>query len=305
MIITVLDRYLLGPLTAVLAISFYVLNLIFIPIAVILSGFLHWLIPFKTCKAATRLWLQTLPVAWMSVNAWIMHLSTHGKWDIQGPSLDPNAWYLLISNHQSWADILALGYVFNRKIPLLKFFLKQELLWSLPIAGLACKAAGYPFMKRHTRQALRKNPDLKSTDLATTHQACEKFKEHPCTIMNFVEGTRFSEEKRERQHSPYQHLLKPKSGGLAIVLSEMNPVLKGIVNVTIHYSNPEFSFLDFVCGRVSKIKVRYELLPVTPELIGNYTEDRAFRARFQVWLNTVWQNKDQLLDELKQQPPCS
>ena len=45
-------------------------------------------------------------------------------------------WYLMTSNHQSWADILVLQKVTNRRVPSLKFFLKQELIW-VPLLGLA------------------------------------------------------------------------------------------------------------------------------------------------------------------------
>lgn len=288
-------------LRGLIALPLYGLNLIFIPTLTILLGFSIWLIRVKTWQDFADRTLQKLPIAWMTINSWIMEISTYGKWDIQGPTLDPEAWYILISNHRSWVDILALGYVFNRKIPLLKFFLKKELLWTLPIAGLACKAVGFPFMERHTREDLRKNPELKSMDLETSKQACEKFKAHPCTIMNFVEGTRFSAEKRERQRSPYQHLLKPKSGGLAIVLTEMHPQLRGVLNVTIGYSEPEFSFWDFVCGKVNKIVVHYELLPVTPDLIGDYYQNRVYRSHFQNWLNQAWERKDETINQLIEQ----
>jgi 1-acyl-sn-glycerol-3-phosphate acyltransferase len=195
--------------------------------------------------------------------------------------------------------------VFSKKIPLLKFFLKKELLWSLPIAGLACKAVGFPFMERHSREDLRKKPELRNADIESAKKACIKFKEHPCTVMNFVEGTRFSSSKKERQDSPYQHLLKPKSGGVAVVLNEMHDSLKGIVNVTIGYSNPEFSFWDFVCGRVNKIVVRYQLLPVTEDLLGDFYKDRNYRSNLQSWLNQLWQEKDQQLDKLQQQHTIS
>ncbi len=191
------------------------------------------------------------------------------------------------------APLERLEFVLNT---LGEFFLKKELLWTLPIAGLACKAVGFPFMARHTREEIRKNPKLKNADIESARVACEKFRAHPCTIMNFVEGTRFSPKKAKRQDSPYQHLLKPKSGGFAVVLSEMNTTLSGILNVTIGYSKADFSFWDFACGRLSKINLRYELLPITPDLIGDYYQNRLYRAHIQSWLNQLWQAKDHVLD---------
>jgi hypothetical protein len=44
-------------------------------------------------------------------------------------------------------------------------------------------------------------------------EACEKFRHIPVSIMNFVEGTRFTHEKHRRQNSPFANLLRPKAGG--------------------------------------------------------------------------------------------
>mgnify|MGYP000339027078 CR=1 FL=1 len=44
-----------------------------------------------------------------------------------------------------------------------------------------------------------------------------------------------TEAKAKRQRSPYQHLLKPKAGGIAFVLEAMGENLSKIVNVTISY----------------------------------------------------------------------
>ncbi len=62
-------------------------------------------------------------------------------------SLHQRGWYLVSSNHQSWVDILVLQRIFHGRIPFLKFFLKQELIW-VPVIGLAWWALDFPFMKR-------------------------------------------------------------------------------------------------------------------------------------------------------------
>ena len=39
--------------------------------------------------------------------------------------------------------------------------------------------------------------------------------------------------------------------------------------------------------------------PIPAELVaGDYQGDRAFRARFQQWMNGLWQEKDATLDHL-------
>jgi 1-acyl-sn-glycerol-3-phosphate acyltransferase len=176
--------------------------------------------------------------------------------------------------------------------------MKKELLWSLPVAGWACYVLGYPFMARHSHEEIRKNPRLKSKDIETTRAACMKFKEFPTAVMNFVEGTRFSAAKREAQQSPYQYLLKPKATGVALVLQELHAQLSGIVNVTLHYQPQNLSLWQFLRGKIERIDVHYELLPITPDLVGDPYADRVFRKHFQQWLSEVWQRKDQRLAQL-------
>ena len=126
-----------------------------------------------------------------------------------------DGWYLVIANHQTWVDIVILQAVFNRRIPFLKFFIKQELIW-FPLLGIAWWAMDMPFMKRFSPSYLAKNPHMKGKDRETTRRACEKFRDTPTSVLNFIEGTRFSENKRVDRKSPYNHLLQPRAGGLAI-----------------------------------------------------------------------------------------
>ena len=65
-----------------------------------------------------------------------------------------NGHYLVLANHQSWVDILVLQKVFNRRIPLLRFFLKRQLFW-VPLLGLAWWALDFPFMGRYTPTSRR------------------------------------------------------------------------------------------------------------------------------------------------------
>jgi 1-acyl-sn-glycerol-3-phosphate acyltransferase len=194
-------------------------------------------------------------------------------------------------------DILVLQRIFHRKIPFLKFFIKKELLW-LPILGQAWWAMGFPFVKRYTKSDLQKNPHLKGKDLAITRKACQKFKTNPISIMNFVEGTRFTNEKQRRQQSPYSHLLKPKAGGIALVLSSMGEQIQRVLDVTIVYPDGVTNFWAFLCGKIRKINVHVRSLPVSAELLGDYTNDRQFRAELQRWLNNIWTEKNRTIEEI-------
>lgn len=281
---------------ATILLSIWIISMAF---AVLFLSLFVWIIPLYRWRRAGMKFLLKFPVWWMDINTTILMMGSHYKWDVQGTGeLNPNGRYVMISNHRSWFDILVIGSVFNRRLPILKFFMKKELLWSLPFAGAACYVLDYPFLERYTRADIKKNPALKGKDIETTKKACQKFKEFPTTIINFVEGTRFTEQKKQRQNSPFQYLLKPKAGGIAIVINEMRDKLTGIVDVTIHYTVDHFSFWHLVCGNFDKITVRYEMLPVIDEICGDYYSDRKFRVFFQQWLNDLWQKKDNLLKQL-------
>lgn len=260
------------------------------------------LIPISGWKKACGKFLHAIPVWWTAINNFIFNLFARTVWDIQGTEqLNEKDWYLLISNHQSWADILVLGYVLNHKAPTLNFFMKRELLWTLPFAGLAAWLVGCPVLYRHTKEYLAKHPEQKGKDVEITHKACEKFKTMPTTVINFIEGTRFTPEKKQKQDSPYQNLLRPRAGGVAFSLAAMHEYFNKIVNVTIVYSPDKATIWDYFCGRIKKITVRVEVLPITESMIGDYENDREYRIKFQGYLNDLWAKKDKLISDLKQQ----
>lgn len=278
-----------------------VLNLFIHGTLTLIFGGLAWLLSLGRSPWKPIQWLvELIPRSWAFFNLCCIRLSTLGKFEIHGSGeLHRNQWYIMISNHQSWVDILVLSGIFSLKTPPIKFFMKKELLWQLPIAGLCCYLLGYPFMQRHTRADIRKNPALKGQDIETTKKACQKFKKLPTTIINFAEGTRFTAEKHRRQESTFKNLLKPKAGGTAIVINEMYELLGGVLNVTINYDADDISFFNLVSGNIRKLSVCYELLPIDSDLLGNYYEDRIYRSKIQRWFNDIWERKDALLTELK------
>jgi 1-acyl-sn-glycerol-3-phosphate acyltransferase len=273
----------------------YVINTIFWSLPLLLVALFKLLIPVPTWRKFTNTVLNGLANSWICCNNWNIRVSTKTRWDVRGiDDLKLNEWYLVVANHQSWLDILVLQKVFYGRIPFLKFFLKQELAW-VPILGLAWWALDYPFMKRCSKATLEKFPQLKGKDLEITRNACERFSTMPVSIINFVEGTRFSPAKHLRQQSPYAHLLSPKAGGIAFVLAAMGGQLHRVLDVTIAYPQGSKSFWAFLCGKVSEIKVRVASLPVSDELLGDYFEDLEFRDRFRQWLNQLWEDKDRRL----------
>ena len=195
-------------------------------------------------------------------------------------------------NHQSWVDIFVLQDALNGRIPVLKFFLKAELIY-VPVIGLAWWALDFPFMKRHSRAALRKNPNLRNDDRDSARRACAKFAKTPTSVMNFVEGTRFTPEKHQTQASPYTHLLKPKAGAMAMALNAMGAQFHSLVDATIAYPEGIPTFWQYLCGQSSRAILRVRQVEIPIEFCtGDYENDRALRKSFHRWLDEVWQHKD-------------
>lgn len=293
-------KTLSGSARAVLTLIAVAMNTIFWSTLLLLVALMKLFIPLRSWRRFCSRILNRIAGNWIAVNNRGMDLLGNIEWDVRiADQLDPKAWYLVVSNHQSWVDILVLQKIFHRKIPLLKFFLKKQLMW-VPFLGLAWWALDFPFMKRHSHRQLERNPRLRGKDLVTTRQACEKFKILPVSVMNFVEGSRFTVEKHLKQGSPYKNLLKPKAGGLANVLTSMHDHLNGILDVTIVYPGGTKNLWQFLSGSLNKIRIRVEMLPIQKELLGDYFQDEAYRRFIQNWLNRLWSEKDQRIESLLQ-----
>jgi len=292
-------NFLPQPLVFVIACLLMVLNALFwVPILLVFASF-KFLLPFKPVRLSVDPVLLFIAESWIACNSAWMGLTQRTTWDVQGiEGLDPHSWYLVNSNHQSWVDILVLQHLLNRRIPLLKFFIKQQLIW-VPVMGLAWWALDFPFMRRHSEEFLKKNPEMRGKDQETTRKACEKFALIPTSVMNFLEGTRFTPAKQAKQQSPYRYLLKPKAGGMALALNAMGDKFQAILDVTIVYPDGAPTFKHFLMGQLHRVVVRVRVLPVPQHLLqGDYAQDAAFRADFSQWVQQLWHEKDQQIASL-------
>lgn len=249
-------------------------------------------LPFLPVRRLCDRWLNNLATTWIAINNGWIALVGRTHWDVRGTdNLNIDGWYLVVSNHRSWVDILVLQKIFSRRVPLLKFFLKRELIY-VPVIGLAWWALDFPFMHRKGGAAGR-------DDLERTRQACEKFKRVPTSVINFLEGTRFTQDKHDAQKSPYRNLLKPKVGGVAIALATLGPRFDALLDVTIVYPDGAPTFWDLLTGRVARVRVEVRQLQIPAELTaGDYVRDPGMRAQVQAWVNSLWQDKDALIDTL-------
>jgi 1-acyl-sn-glycerol-3-phosphate acyltransferase len=156
-------------------------------------------------------------------------------------------------------------------------------------------------MKRYSKAFLDRHPHLKGQDLEITRAACALYKHQPVTIVNYLEGTRFTPAKREQQASPFRYLLKPKAGGVAFVLAAMGPQLDRLLDVTVVYPGERIpGFWNLLCGDVEKVIVDIRSRNIDPGLSeGDYENDAAFRLKVQNWVNQLWTEKDQVIGALR------
>jgi 1-acyl-sn-glycerol-3-phosphate acyltransferase len=284
-----LPHALRGVLTALLV----GLNTVLWAALLFVIAFLKVMVPLRAWRELCTRALIAIATAWVSVNSAMFEVFHRIHWVIRGlEGLVPDDWYLVTCNHQSWVDIPVVQKVLNRRIPMLKFFLKQELIW-VPVLGLAWWALDFPFMKRYSREQVRANPKLGGVDLERTRRACEKFRRTPVSVFNFLEGTRFSEAKHARQESLYTHLLNPRAGGAAFVLGALGDQVRTVLDVTLVYPQGRPSAWDLMAGHLHTIVVDVRSIPIPQEFVaGDYAGDAAFRGAFQAWIGDLWRDKD-------------
>jgi len=292
-------RKMAGMTGAVLALLLMMVNSVLHIGVLLLVALVKAVLPVEAVRAVCNRGLTAIAESWIACNSRVLRWLTATSFTVAGlPPTDLHGQYLVLCNHQSWVDILVLQTVFNRRLPFMRFFIKKQLIW-VPLLGLAWWALDFPFMHRHSKQQLAKRPQLAGRDLEATRRACRKFRDIPVSIMNFVEGTRFTDAKHDRQSSPYQYLLKPRSGGTALVLDAMGDCIDTIVDVTVVYPHGRPGFLQFLGNQVPEVRVHIRTLPVPEKLRGgDYQHDVAFRQQFQQWLNRLWEEKDQRIGRM-------
>ena len=290
---------LLAAITLPLSIALTILVTIICSVPIIVAGLIKLLVPIPAVWRSISVFCNFMMYCWCEGLALLLHLNPWLKWDVEGlEGLNKKNWYLLISNHHSWADIVVLCVLFRKHIPMNKYFLKQQLAW-VPFIGLACWALDMPFMRRYSRSYLIRHPERRGKGVETTRRSCEKFRAHPTTIVNFVEGSRFTEAKKHETRSPYDNLLPPKAAGIAMALNVLGSQFDKLLNVTLCYpENNTKPFYDMLSGRLTRIVVRINLVPVGEELHGDYVNDKNFKRGFQRWLNGLWEEKDRQLTDI-------
>jgi 1-acyl-sn-glycerol-3-phosphate acyltransferase len=293
--------FLPAPLRATLALALLVANTLLCCGVLFALALLRLLLPFAAARRLLDPLLNAVATAWIAGNSGWMGLTQATAWQVDGiDALPYGGWYLVTCNHQSWVDIFVLQHLLNRRIPMLKFFLKRELIY-VPVMGLAWWALDFPFMRRHSEAVLRRHPEKRLQDIEATRRACTRFALVPTSVMNFVEGTRYTPAKHAAQGSPYRHLLKPKAGGMAMALHALGTRFDSLLDVTIVYPEGVPTFWQFLRGDVRRIVVSATRHAIPADLAGAGTQadeaaDARLRKRVQTWLMALWQDKDERID---------
>ena len=235
---------------------------------------------------------------WTGGNRWLLKRLDLIEPDIDWKHIDDvslDKWYLVISNHQSWTDIILLQSYLYGKIPPLKFFTKQQLIW-VPGIGLAMYVLGFPYVKRVSKAQIKANPNLRNADRDNIAEACKGFKNHPTSILNFLEGTRRTSAKQLNQSSDYKNLLKPKIGGIEYVIKDMGDYLHKLIDVTIVYPDGTPTFWQFVKGECRSVKFVVSHYEIPKQVLVDNDIER--RSSLSGWIKTIWMQKDQQISEM-------
>ncbi|MBZ1392066.1 acyltransferase [Psychrobacter pacificensis] len=241
---------------------------------------------------------------WISSNsALIDDMLPRKDWRISLPDdIRIDGKYLLVSNHQSWVDTSIVQYIGEKRLPLTRFFTKFELIY-IPIVGQAFYFLDFPMMRRHSKEAIAKNPALKGQDIEEAKRACALLKDKPFTLLNYLEGTRFTKAKHAKQQSPYTHLLKPRAGGLSLAINALGEDIDGILDMTIVYPDGVPSYSDLWKGNIKRLGVDLRYIDIPDALFegikqGGYENDEAIKAQMFDWVEHIWRQKDQRITDM-------
>ena len=287
--------YLVGMVTAVLM----VLNTLIFAISGYGATLLKVTLPFAKGQALSGKIADLTIKGWLWVMLRILKSRQAACIDLAAlQDLRRDESYLVVANHRSWADVMVMLPLFQDRLPLPKAFAKRELFW-FPIIGTAFWTLDFPFVKRYSRRYLQRHPEKRGHDLEITRKACERYRHRYISILIFPEGGRFTEARYLAQASPHRHLLRPKAGGLATALYAMGGKITTMLDITIVYPQNRVTFWDYLCDNLAPVTVLVRKCPVPREFWEmEYAVDPEFKGKFQGWINTVWMEKDELIEQV-------
>mgnify|MGYP001437498203 FL=1 len=288
-------KFIFENIIGITSITILVLNTFILSCLLIPLGIIKFFLPITALKVLFTKFIIKVGELWIFTNKiWVKALH-NPKWQIIGKeNIKSDGWTIATSNHQSFADIFLLQDITNRKMPMLKFFMKYVLIY-VPVIGLSWWALDMPFLKRYTKKQLENNPELHGKDVREMKRALKHYALYPVTVFSFAEGTRFTIKKNLHQKSPFKNLLKPKEGGLATALSLVNEI-DSLIDFTIKFDTKKRSFWDYLCGRMNSVKVIIREIKIPAKFLNiDLLENKILRSEFKDWLHDIWNEKDTLI----------
>jgi 1-acyl-sn-glycerol-3-phosphate acyltransferase len=264
-------------LTSFVSFTFIVTNLVIWLPLLLLAALTRAVLPFGFVSKTTEKVVDAIYRLAVNIDAWwisrVLGIELELEDDLQVlAGLAPTESPVVICNHQSWFDIFLLQTLISGRGPILKFLIKVELLW-VPVPGWVCLALNFPRLKR------KGDAESRSKDLRSVESASLRLGTEPGGLLVFPEGTRFSQEKRDRSNSEHQHLLQPKSGGFTVIQRSM-PEDTSVLDISIRYNRGDMNCWRCMSGAVDRIFVKVESFQMRD--IQDATE----------WLNRRWAVKD-------------
>jgi hypothetical protein len=133
-------------------------------------------------------------------------------------------------------------------------------------------------------------------------RSSQKLRGKNVSILNYPEGTRYTEKKHEKKKSIYNHLLHPRAGGIHTVLRSLGDQLNALIDVTLVYpghSSPKL--IDFLVGNVKKIVVRIKICKLgsngTPSV--ETIRSKIGSGEVRNFLNELWKEKDLKINKIQ------
>ncbi|MDX1583035.1 MAG: acetyltransferase [Thermoanaerobaculia bacterium] len=278
----------------VVTITLWALNLVVWGILFLLTILLRFI---PDSRPAVTGMLQRIVELWARSHARITDVMVGVEWDVKGlEKLSADRNYLIIANHQSWLDIPIIERFLIRRISFIRFFAKRELIW-MPIVGAALWALEMPLVRRYPKELIEKRPELKGRDLATTREVCEHFGlRRSESLLSFMEGTRFTRAKHEAQNPPYRNLLRPKLGGVSLVLAAIGERMDSLLDITIAYPKKGKILWRMANGELDRVTFEVVEREIPYEMTGDgLLEDPERREQFREWIEDIWREKDRKL----------
>lgn len=262
-----------------------------------LSRCVRVILPLSVVQRSCMRLCEFLGWLWCFLAIFFIDLISGVRWDISGvENIPKNKTCIIVSNHCSWFDIPVVFKAMMSTGIVVRFFIKKPLIF-LPFLGQAAWGLDCPFMRRYSRDFLAKNPEKASLDLLATQRACSVFAGRQVFLLNYLEGTRFTEEKSSAQGVPYKNLLRPKAGGVASAIRAMGGQVEGILDLTISYPKKAPTVLKFLSGRPFVAKATLQVLELPDVGLGDYSNDLEVRKNYQGWVNRLWDEKDKKIEE--------